>query len=398
MPIIRSLSSFTLNSAELIKSDYVKGNELAVNITKEILTKCPEIVADYSNNKIEKEILENEILKQIEKKCSYPGINRDMIIKNVFDFMFGYGELQKYIDDSEISDIDGTKYNEFAIKKRGERIKIDVDFINEKTFDTFCRLIAVRNNGILNDNDSQCRVTDKKYRLRVNLSISPRNISGPAISIRKHRIISYSLEDLYRLGMFDEDIYEYLSKVSKQDSSIIFCGKGGAGKTTLLRAIVNCMPKMDRVLITESDSEVYPDKEYCIQQKIKKKEEGGKTVTLQDLIKDGLTMSLDTYVVGEVVGPEAYDFIKAAFTGHRVLGTTHSESAKDSLLRILTLSKTSLISESDKTLKELIGIGIDVVVFLKEFKIHEIIEVSDYNIKEDSFNITKVFDIKNGLT
>ena len=40
-------------------------------------------------------------------------------------------------------------------------------------------------------------------------------------------------------------------------------------------------------------------------------------MTLKDLVLDGLTMSLDTYCVGEITGDEAWEFIKAAFSGHR---------------------------------------------------------------------------------
>ena len=34
-------------------------------------------------------------------------------------------------------------------------------------------------------------VTDNQKRLRINVSVQPRNVSGPAISIRKHPKKSY---------------------------------------------------------------------------------------------------------------------------------------------------------------------------------------------------------------
>ncbi len=40
-------------------------------------------------------------------------------------------------------------------------------------------------------------------------------------------------------------------------------------------------------------------------------------VTLRDLVKDGLTMSLDTYCIGEIVGVDAGEFLQGAVTGHR---------------------------------------------------------------------------------
>ena len=101
-------------------------------------------------------------------------------------------------------------------------------------------------------------------------------------------------------------------------------------------------------MVVEADAEIYPDKPYCIQQRIKKENEGGRSVTLRDLIKDGLTMSLDTYCIGEIVGDEAWEFVKASFTGHRGIATIHSESAEDTFSRLLILSKGANVRESEK--------------------------------------------------
>ena len=214
--------------------------------------------------------------------------------------MFGYGLLQQYVEDEEISDIDGTKYNDFTVTRNGVRQRIDVDFGSEKMLEGYCKLIALRNGGVLNENDSQCRVTDEKRRMRINISIRPRNVSGAAISIRKHRLKSYSIEDLVHCGMLTEQTARILRELALSDATILFCGKGAAGKTTLLRAFVNSLPEMERVLIAETDAEIYPEKPCCIEQRIKKENEGGVKVTLRELVRDGLTMSLDTYCVGKL--------------------------------------------------------------------------------------------------
>jgi pilus assembly protein CpaF len=190
---------------------------------------------------------------------------------------------------------------------------------------------------------------------------------------------SYTLKDLYKLKMLDEKQLQLFEQLACSEQTILFCGKGAAGKTTLLRAFINVMPEMERVLIAESDAEIFADKPYCIEQKIKKLNEGGRAVTLTDLVRDGLTMSLDTYCVGEMVGPEGWDFVKAAFTGHRALATIHSESAEDVFDRLLTLCKSQGIGESESTVRNMIGRGVDIVVYMKNFKVHKILEVSNYD-------------------
>jgi len=371
-------------------------NTVISGITNDILKECPELVADVSAGRADRSVLETAIIRDIDLHRYHCGVFRDELIRKVFDFMFGYGELQPYVEEEDITDIDGTRYNQFVIRRHGVRSKIPVHFGNEKIFDTYCKLIAIRNGGILNENDSHCRVTDEKYRLRINVSIKPRNIAGPAISIRKHRKVSYTIEDLKGLGMLDDELTGLLRKLSRTDATILFCGKGAAGKTTLMRAFVNILPEMERVLIVESDAEIYPDKPYCIEQRIKKQNEGGRPVTLKDLVKDGLTMSLDTYCVGEITGDEAWDFVKAAFSGHRGLATTHSESASDAFARLLTLSKGANIGESEKTVKEMLGRSIDIIFYLKEFKVVEVLDVLGYDSHKDEFVYRRLYPVMGG--
>ena len=119
--------------------------------------------------------------------------------------MFGYGALQKYIDDEDISDIDGTAYNEFSITKNGKRQVVDINFGDRATFGTYCRLVAVRSGGFLNEDDTHCRTADLSRKLRINVSIPPRNVSGPAISIRKHRSRAYTYDELIKLKMLEPE-------------------------------------------------------------------------------------------------------------------------------------------------------------------------------------------------
>lgn len=367
-------------------------NTVVSLITNDILKEFPGLVTEISGGRIDRSILETVVIKDIDIRRYHCGISRDELIKKVLDFMFGYGELQPYIDEEDITDIDGTRYNQFVIKRHGVRSKIPVHFGNEKIFDTYCKLIAVRNGGILNENDSHCRVTDEKYRLRINVSIKPRNVAGPAISIRKHRKESYTLHDLKSLGMLDDELVLMSGELARSDLSILFCGKGAAGKTTLMRAFINTLPEMERVLIVESDAEIYPDKPYCIEQRIKKQNEGGRTITLKDLVKDGLTMSLDTYCVGEITGDEALDFVKAAFSGHRGIATTHSESAEDAFARLLTLSKGANVAESEKTIKEMLGRSIDRIFYLREFKVVSVLGVRGYDSGGDRFLYDRLYE------
>ncbi len=384
MPVLNTLHS-PVNRIREEAASSPDINSLIAEITFSILKEQPGLVAEVANGKAAPLLLEREIIKSIDRNRYYFGLDRDFIRKKAMDFMFGYGELQDYVMDEGISDIDGTRFNEFTVKRNGVRERINIDFGSEKVFENYCKIIAVRNGGILNENDSHCRVTDEKRRMRINISIRPRNISGPAICIRKHRIKSYTLKDLMELSMIDSKLVRLVNSNEFSNKTTIICGRGAAGKTTLLRAIVNELPEMERVLIVESDAEVFPDKPYCIEQRIKKENEGGRKITLRDLLKDGLTMTMDTFCVGEITGDEAWEFVKASFTGHRGLATLHAESAYTALDRLLTLCKGAGIDESEATVREICAKSINLIIYIENFKVKEILEVKGFDINQGMF-------------
>ncbi|MHB8963950.1 MAG: ATPase, T2SS/T4P/T4SS family [Saccharofermentanales bacterium] len=390
MPLVSSYFKlaelYGSNDTKAMQSGQGDLSALVSAIAIDILTKDPMLVADVVSGKTGKGILENAITHSTENNRQSFGFYQDELLKRVLDFMFGYGPLQDYIEQDDITDIDGTRFNEFSVKINGIRTTVPIAFQDSQTFDTYCRLIIIRNGGVINENDSHCRVVDEQKRLRINVSVPPRNITGPSISIRKHKKDCYSLDDLAGMGMLSSENKEILEQLAKEDASVLFCGKGASGKTTLLRAFINVLPLMERVLVVESDSEIYPSKPYCIAQRIKKANEGGRTVTLKELVADGLTMSLDTYCVGEIVGNEAWEFIRAAFSGHKCLATTHSESAADSMDRILTLARPGSFGESENVLKRMIGRGIDIIVYLRNFRVIEIMRINGYNGERNDYD------------
>ncbi len=365
--------------------------DLVASVSSQILQTDPATVAGVAARKIPQQALADLIAKtagQISVRSGY--FNKDLQ-QQVMDFLFGYGPLQAYVTDDKVSDIDATGPDSFTVKIAGQRRHVPLDFSDEKAYDAFCRLLIIRNGGIINENDSHCRVTDEEYRLRINVTVPPRSVRYPSLSIRKHSRNSLQLEDLVELAMLDEDLAGLLSDWAGSGRSLIICGKGAAGKTTLLRAFIEQLPELERVLIAESDSELYPEKPCCLKQKIKKEHEGGRPVSLLDLVRDGLTMSLDTYCVGEIVGPEAMAYIQAAFSGHRCLATIHADRATDVPERLLALARPASSGETDATLRRLIGRSLDLIICLRDFKISEIIALQGYQEEEERYEFTRVW-------
>ncbi len=348
-------------------------------VCQTILEQEAGLVADVAVGRAKREALIAKVRLVVEKQSIGRYIDFDVMLKQVMDTLFGYGPLQPYIEDESITDIDGTGPAEFTVKTAGQRKALSVAFRDAKAYDTFCRLMVIRNGGVINENDSHCRVTDERYRLRINVAVPPRSVGGPTICIRKHRQNALNLEDLRKLDMFNSDVQQIICDLAQDSKTILICGKGAAGKTTLLRALIESLPRFERVLIAESDCELFVQKPYCLTQKIKKPESGGRPVSLHDLVSDGLTMSLDTYCIGEITGPEAMDMIRAAYSGHRCLATTHANSAEDALDRLLSLARPASCGEDDRLLSKMLAAGIDAVIHLDSFKVNSILTINGFS-------------------
>ena len=350
---------------------------LVNKLLDEILIEYSELIADIENKKVPSGVLKLEIEKKVS---SEKGIFDPEVIKNLlFDTLYGYGNLQPLVLDEEITDIDIPRFNYVLVKKKGNFEKSAVSFATEEEFERLCKLLIVRHGGIINEVDNHCRVSDQVNHLRINVSIPPRNANGASMNIRKHRSMAYTFHDLMALGFLDRASYDILKEMNAEKSNFIICGKGASGKTTLLRTLIEDGDEFERVLICESDVELYPQKPNTIVQYIKKNQLGGRVVTLSDLIREGLTMSLDSYCIGEIVGPEAWDFVKAGYSDHRVMATIHASGSLDAIDRLMLLAENETKFEHEKMMM-LIGKAMDYVIYVKNFSIDEISRVKNYNV------------------
>lgn len=327
------------------------------------------LIARVGKNQVSK----NALQKEIEKRCAEnariknPPATASLIMNNIY----GYGWLQKYIEDPEITDIDILSYDSIMIRKEGEYFFIPTSFENEEQLSRFLKYVVIRNGGTINEAKPYCRIADHHYKLRINACIEPRNATGASLTIRKHRDKTITLKELRSSGMFDEEKEALIRSACREGKNILICGKGASGKTTLLRAIIDIAGEMERILICEKDAEIFPERKNCIVQRISKRVSGEDVYDLNTMIEEGLTMSLDTYCIGEITGKEAWPLVKAGYSDHRTLATIHAQSAADALDRMLMLCMDDN-RLSEKKVMEMIRKSIDLVIYMKNFKISEL--------------------------
>lgn len=379
---------------EVIQSLEVNKDKVIGEIISYLINNYSDYLSDIEINR---SIVENIIREKVYKE--YANMNTESTIKNILDRIFGYYFLQKYIDDESVSDIRITGFDKIFIKRKGNWEKVKECFNSNEDYTNFVRYCILKNHGKITNEEPIVVVSDRKNNLRIEAGIEPVNVSAPNLVIRIHRpTLNQTLEKLFMtdVEMFDLDIYKFLTKSIISGCNIIISGKGGSGKTTLMRNLINRIPEDLSITSNEETAELNLSHPNVIQREILNNRNKDKNITLAKLTAHSLVMSNDVVVIGELKGEEAMGFFDAVSTGHRGYATVHSDSSKNTLDRLVTLMKRDVSAQSytDKYLRKLLAMSVDVVVFMKNFKVHEIAEVIyDEELQDVRYNILFEFKV-----
>ncbi len=382
------------NSDVTVKKDVNKDKVIGEIITY-LINNYSEYLSDIDINK---GIVENIVREKVYKE--YSNMNTESTIKSILDKLFGYHILQKYIDDNDVSDIRVTKFDNIFIKKKGNWCKTKDSFNNDEDYLNFVRYCVLKNRGKITNETPIVVVSDRKNNLRIEAGIEPVNVLSPNLVIRIHRPENLqTLEELFvsDIEMLDLEIYKFLIRSIISGCNIIISGKGGSGKTTLMRNLINRIPEDLSITSNEETAELYSTHPNIIQREILSNRNEDKNITLAKLTAHSLVMSNDVVVIGELKGAEAMVFFDAVATGHRGYATVHSDSSKNTIDRLVTLMKRDSNAQSytDKYLRKLLSQSIDIVIFMKNFKIHEITEVLfDEEEQDVKYNVLFEFEVE----
>lgn len=358
------------------------------NSTDEVVNILVEDQADLITQVQEgtksKALLEAEIKKIISEQKLAIG-DYDTFVDTVFDTLFGYGILQPYLDDPDVSDILVNSYNNVFIKKFGKKISVPVNFGSEEVLLKYCYKVAAMCGGKLDESSNiETVLTDRKRNLRIVISLKPVNVTSPSICIRKPTT-GFTLDELVEKGMMTNKQKEYFKKAVLDQKTIVIAGKGGSGKSTLLGALINEVPHSERGLLIQETFEINPKHPDIVCKLVKLSDNPEvKDYTLFELTKIGLLMSMDRIFIGELKDKETMDFFNAVYTGHLgSMATVHANSAREVIKRLILLMKKSGTDIPFNELKNMLASSLDVIVFMKNYKVVEIFEVleDDVNVQ-----------------
>src|SRR6478672_453325 len=260
---------------------------------------------------------------------------RDAVVVQVLDEIFGLGPLEPLIKDPEVSDILVNTYKQVYIERHGRLERTEVMFQDDRhLLQIIDRIVSAVGRRI----DDSSPMVDARLPdgSRVNAIIKPLALDGPHLSIRKFKRDALSGEDLLRTESLTDDMLTLLKAIVKARLNVLISGGTGAGKTTLLNILSSFIPVTERIVTIEDSAELQLKQPHVVRLETRPANiEGSGEVAQRLLLINALRMRPDRIIMGECRGPEAVDMLQAMNTGHDgSLTTLHANTARDALSRL----------------------------------------------------------------
>lgn len=204
----------------------------------------------------------------------------------------------------------------------------------------------------------ECRLAS--YNVRVAGAIAPVT-TAPAVVFRRSYEKRLLLDDYVAQGALTDEEVGYLRWALRERFTIVVAGSTDSGKTTLTNALLAEIEADDpdaRLVVLEEDvRELRTASSNAIHLLANEDQ------SAQKLLRLSLRMNPDRIIIGEARGPECYQWLRAANTGHPGgLLTLHANDAESVVERIADLIAEAGVAPSTLRIVE----AIDVVVFLEK--------------------------------
>jgi len=234
-----------------------------------------------------------------------------------------------YANESGYSDIHLGVGEVPRVRDRGEMVSTDYPLTDKRTFMSWL-------SEILTEEEIQRFETDLEFdgatqypfaRVRINIF---ETLTGPAMVLR---LIPLKILTMEQLKL--PEVFRTISDAHK--GLVLVTGPTGSGKSTTMAAMVDYINKNHaKHIITIEDPVEFVHRSR--KSLIKQREVGMHTRKFDNALKAALREDPDIILIGEMRDKETVNTaLKAAQTGHLVMGTLHTNSAVKTLERILSL-------------------------------------------------------------
>mgnify|MGYP001038808617 CR=1 FL=1 len=300
-----------------------------------------------------------------EEKTPLSMVEKDRIIEEVLNEVFGLGPLEPLLQDPTLSDILVTTPKMVYVERDGKLYRTPVQFKDDAHLLRIIEKVVSRIGRRIDESSPMvdARLPDGS---RVNAVIPPIAIDGPLLSIRRFRADRLQAEELLANLTLTQEMLSLLEACVKARLNIIISGGTGAGKTTLLNVLSSFIPEDERIITIEDAAELQLRQTHVARMETRPPNiEGQGAIRQRQLVINALRMRPDRIIVGEVRGEEALDMLQAMNTGHDgSLTTIHANSPRDAISRLEVMVSLANANISLRAIRQQVASAIDLFIHL----------------------------------
>jgi pilus assembly protein CpaF len=338
--------------------------ELKANVHRKLLNRLNlEALANAERSRAESEIRSLLFELIAEESTPLSMSEREVILSDVVDEVFGLGPLEPLLRDPSVSDILVNTYKSVYVERAGKLEKHPTTFQDDRHL---LRVIDRIVSGVGRRVDDSSPMVDARLPdgSRVNAIIPPLAVDGPLLSIRRFPAERLKAEDLVSLRSMTRPMLEFLEHCVRSKLNMLISGGTGAGKTTLLNVLSSFISERDRIVTIEDAAELQLHQEHVARLETRPPNVEGKgAIRQRQLLINALRMRPDRIVVGETRGEEALDMLQAMNTGHDgSLTTVHANTPRDALSRIETMIAMGATNLPERAMRQQIAAAIQIVI------------------------------------
>ncbi len=290
-------------------------------------------------------------------------VERNQIVGEVLDEVFGLGPLEPLLQEPSISDILVNGHNQVYIERQG---KLELSSVTFKDNSHLMRIIDKIVSQVGRRVDESSPMVDARLPdgSRVNAIIPPLSVDGPLLSIRRFGTDKLMPADLVEKQSMTHAMLQLLEACVKTRLNIIVAGGTGSGKTTMLNGLSAFISPKERIVTIEDAAELQLKQPHLARLETRPPNmEGGGAIRQRELLVNALRMRPDRIVVGECRGEEALDMLQAMNTGHDgSLTTIHANSPRDVIMRLEVMVTMASSNLSLPSIRQQISSAVDVIV------------------------------------